>query len=230
MPVTASLIAGGLGLAKTVGGLIGESKANSRAKELEKSRPKFQISKESTDELALNESELANGIGAKATRSYNESADKGLGTSLSAILKGGGNVNSVGDLYGADDAGRQRLVQLNESSRLGHIQNLMNSQRNMAEEQQKQFEFNQWRPFADKAQANAAAKEAANAQVSSGISSVAGAAMEFGQNKAELDMFRDYLNPSVNQTQTTNSTGYMPTVTPEPSSASFRQPSSTIIG
>ena len=223
MPVTTAVIAGGLGLAKTVGGLIGGAAAKKQAAELEKTRPKAQISQQTRNELTLNESELSNGLGAKATRAYTEQEDKGLSTSLSAMLKGGGNVNSVGELYGADESGRQRMVQLQESTRLNQIQKLMDSQRNMAGEEQKMFEFNEWMPYADKVKANAAAKESANAQVSSGISSMASAGMQYGQNKAELDMFNDYLNPKSNMPSTTNSTGFMPDA--PLGSGDFKQPS-----
>lgn len=190
-----------MGLIKMGVGAANKASAKSEAEMLGKSRPKIGLN---TDELRLNESELQQGLGARAERAYTMQSDKGLSNSLSAILSGGGNLNNIGSLYSNADDGYQKLAMLEENSRLNKINNLISSQRNNVAQQDKQFEFNEWMPWADKAQANALALQSADAMIAGGQQTVGASAMQFGQNNQEQAMFNKYLN---NQNKPTIQTG-----------------------
>lgn len=189
------LIAGAAVGAITLGyGIYKDSKANSKAKELQNSRPQLANSPYTQDELALSKSELANPMSADASRSLQEDNDRSLSTSIDAILKGGGDVNNVAQVFDGSQRGNQRLALMKENLRLNKINNFMNTSRNAEQERQQQFQFNQWAPWADQAQANSAAKQGAQTTINSGINTLASGVTGALSNSANNKAMNDYLN------------------------------------
>lgn len=179
----------GVGLVDTAIGLIDAHKAKKEAAILAKERPVRQISPEVTKNLGLTESELAGGMGAAATKAYNDAVDREQAGSISAILRGGGSVNSISDVYGAGEEGRQRLATITNQLRLNQISNLMKARETMTNEEDKNFLFNKWAPYADRAQAVGQERQAANKQIFSGLQTLAGGVG---------DLFGEKSNPSNN--------------------------------
>jgi hypothetical protein len=167
-----------VGAGTLIYGAIEKGEANSKAKQLQNSRPQLPNSPYTADELSLSKSELANPLSADASRSLQEDNDRSLSTSIDAILKGGGSVNNVAQVFDGSQRGNQRLALMKENLRLNKINNFMNASRNAEQERQQQFQFNQFAPWADQAQANAAAKAGADQTINSGVntlsSSIAG--------------------------------------------------------
>lgn len=195
MPVDPSLIAEaasasiqtGLGAAQTVVGLINNKKAKREAARLAASRPKLKKSPFVGDQLSLAESELAQGMSAEAENAYNQGMDRDLSSSLDAILKGGGSVNNVAEVFDRSSQGRQRLALMQDNLRLNQIQNLAAARNNSENERQQMFQFNTWAPWADDAKANAAARSQAQNQIWGGLSTMGsslmrGAAATKGKN------------------------------------------------
>lgn len=175
-----------LGAAQTAVSLINAHKAKVAAKELERTRPKRQTSPLIGQNLSLAESELAGGMSSAAETAYNNAMDRQQAGSLSALLRGGGDVNSVSDIYASGEEGRQRLSMLTDQLRLKQIDNVVSARNMSADEADKNFLFNQWALWADKSQANAKAREGADKGIWSGLNTVAGAATNFlgGKDKA----------------------------------------------
>lgn len=165
-----------LGLGQTVASLIKGAKAKKIGKELEKSRPQREISPLYGQSLSLAESELAGGMSTGSETAYNNALDRQQSGALSAILRGGGDVNSVGDVFASGEEGRQRLAMLTDQLRLKQIDNVLKTRDSMAEEQDKNFIFNKWMPWSDKAQANSEARKSAEEGVWSGLSTFVGGA------------------------------------------------------
>ena len=184
-----------VGTASVVAGSVSNSKAKKEAKKLQENRPKYEISPYAKDEVSLAESDFANGLSAEATQAYEEGADRDLSTSLSTLLKSGGGANNIGSLYDSSLKGRLDLAKLREVVRLNKYTNLINSWRNMNEQGDKQFEFNEWQPWADNSQANAEARKGATNQIWSGLGTAAsGIASAYNQNQWDK-RYDDYLNP-----------------------------------
>ena len=97
-----------VGLGTVAVGAVSKHQANQNAKDLAANRPKYKISDEFQDDVSLTESDLAKGMSSRAERAYSNLADRDLTSSLSTILKGGGDVNSVGALYGNAEQGREQ--------------------------------------------------------------------------------------------------------------------------
>ena len=171
-----------LGLAETAVSLINRGKAVKEAKELQRTRPKREISDELGQTLSLAESELAGGMSTAAERAYNNAMDRQMAGSLSAILRGGGSVNNVGEVFGAGEEGRQRLAMLTDQLRTSQIDSVVKARQTMAEEQDKNFIFNDWMPWKDRQAANAEARQGAEKGIWSGLETVGNAASAFLSN------------------------------------------------
>jgi hypothetical protein len=128
------------------------------------------VSPYAKDQLALAQNEVSNGMSADARAGYDQETDKDLSASLDAILKGGGSVNNVGEVFDHSQTGRQRFAMMKESVRMNDINNLMSAYNNMGEQSDKQFQFNEWAPWADRSQANAEQEKAGQNMMWSGIS------------------------------------------------------------
>lgn len=201
----ADLISGGIGLGEEVIGLINQGKAKHEADVLARSRPKYQTSPEISQDLSLAESDLANGGSSAASRAYDTLNNQPYSNSIGAILKSGGNVNSIGDLYGNSQDGRVKLAAMRDNLRLQQISNLSRAREAKANEEQTQWQVDQFAPWQDRAQANAASRQGAAQQTSTGINTLGSAAM----NAANSVYEKNQLFPkSINNNVGYNTYGY----------------------
>jgi hypothetical protein len=194
LPVAA--LGAALGIGQAISGIIGGNSAAEEAKRLEASRPKYKISPYVNQAVDLAESELASGMSADTRRSYEEGNDRALASSVDAILKGGGSVNNIADVFDASVQGRSRLAQLQEQMRMQQINNVNRAWSNAQEEQAKAFEFNEFRPWADRAQANAQSRQNANANLWGGINTLGSAGAGYlGQLQQQQNYDRYFRTP-----------------------------------
>lgn len=174
----------GLGLVQTAVGLVNQGKAKREAKDIARSRPNYDISPLAGQDLSLAESELAGGMSARAETAYTTATDKDLSSSLSAILRGGGSVNNVGDVFDRSQAGRMRLAEMQDNLRLKQIDNVVRARRYMDEQTDKSFQINKFAPWKDRQVANSQARQDANNMIWSGLSTATGGAMNYLSNKS----------------------------------------------
>lgn len=200
----------GLGAAQSIVGLINSKKAKKEAEQLKRTRPKYDISPEAKQGLSLTESELATGMSAKAEKAYNDIADRQFSTSLDAILKSGGSSNNISDVYSGSQQGRQNLAVMKDQLRMNQIQNLLNQQRYMQEQEDKQWQVNVDAPWKDAAQANSAARQQAQSMIWNGIGQVSSGAMNAGGQAFEMGKLDKYLDRSYPKVETGNNLAEQP--------------------
>lgn len=188
-----------LGLGEAAIGFLQQGQANKKAKELAASRPKLAPSQYLKDDLSLAESDLSNGMSAEAKTAYESDMDKSLSSSLGAITRMGGSPNDVGSVFANSATGRARLAIMKDNLRLSKITNLSRARSASEEEREKEFQFNEWAPWADKAQANAQAKQTAQSEIYGGLNTVGAGVMRFGQEKSSEKMFANYFNQKAPQ-------------------------------
>lgn len=234
MAGTGMLISGALGLGEAAVGLFNSGKADKKAKELAATRPKLGPSQLLKDQLSLAESDLSTGMSAEAKTAYEEGMDKDLSTSLGAITRMGGSPNDVGSVFANSATGRQRLAIMKDNMRLSKINNLVRAQDANEEERQKEFEFNQWMPWSDAAQANAQKKANDQSEIFGGISTAASGAMRFGQEQESNKLFANYFAPKNNQTNPESSDTPLPRANPSnvnraDTSGAYSAPSSSYL-
>ena len=187
------LIPAALGVAQAGIGLLKSGQTKREAERLAASRPKLKDSPFIDDQLSLAKSELASGMSGAAENAYEQGLSRDLSTSLDAILKGGGDVNNVADIFDKSATGRQRLSLMKENIRLSQINNLSNAQRAAEEERLQQFQFNEWAPWSDAAQSNAKARQGAEDMIWSGLQTAGGAAAAALQSKQQKKDLNDSL-------------------------------------
>lgn len=202
------LVSGGIeaaaGLAQLVAGAVNAHKTKKIAKELERTRPKYNISQLAKDDLSLAESEASNGgFSASAETAYNNLNNQQFSSLLDAILKGGGSVNNVSEVYGNGEEGRQRLALLSDQMRLAKINNLMKVRDMYRGEQDKEFQINQFAPYRDKVEANNNARTQAQNQLWGGIGTVADAGMNYFGGKYQENQYDDYFGGQPQPVNTT---------------------------
>lgn len=156
------------------GGLINTSKANAEGNYLEATKPVKKTSQFDRDALALTESNLANGMSAEAERAYDDSEDRSLSTAISAILKGGGSSNTIGDMYANSSQGRQQIAIIRENLRMKNVDEYLKQLDNMANEDEKNFLVNEYGPYINKLKAVGEAKRKAAEQTAKGLDSLGG--------------------------------------------------------
>jgi hypothetical protein len=194
MPLPALAIPAALGAAQVVTGLLKGGKAKREAERLKGMRPKLESSEFIDDQLSLAQSELASGMSGAAETAYEEGLSRDISSSLDAILKGGGDINNVAEIFDRSATGRQRLSLMKENLRLNQIQNLVNAQGAAENQRKEMFQFNDWAPWADAAQANAKARQGAENMLWSGLQTVGGAATGFLQGQQAQSDFNNYFS------------------------------------
>lgn len=181
-----------LGLAQTVTGLINSKKTKREAARLAASRPKLESSPYLDDQLSLAQNELSNGMSGAAENAYEQGLSRDVSSSLDAILKGGGDVNNVAEIFDRSAVGRQRLSLMKENLRLSQINNLVNAQGAMENQRQQMFQFNDWAPWADASRANAASRQKAQDMLWGGLQTVASGVMSAGQSAGAQNDLNNY--------------------------------------
>jgi hypothetical protein len=210
MPAGGLVTMGALGVGQAVAGLFGKSKAKKEAERLAASRPKYAESPYAKQGLSLAESELSTGMSGEAKNAYEQGIDRDLSTSLNAVLKGGGSVNNIAEVFGASTQGRQRLAMMKDNLRLNQINNVVRAQNTMTEEREKAFQFNEWAPWADAAKANAGARQAAENQIWGGIGTLGSAVMGIGGAAKAAGGFGQFFNSSSSESGPGLSYGNLP--------------------
>lgn len=162
------------------GGLIGTSKDNAEANYLEKTKPVKKTSQFDRDALNLTESDLANGISAEADQAYNDTEDRSLSSSLSAILKSGGSANNIADVYGDSSQGRQNMAVMRDQIRMKKVDEYLKQLDVMAQEEEKNWLTNEYGPYINKLKAVGEAKKAHAEQTAKGLDSLGGSGMGGG--------------------------------------------------
>lgn len=175
--LAASATQTGLGAAEAAIGLLEAGKAKREAARLAGLRPKYTASPLAAEGLSLAESDLAKGMSSQATAAYDALTNKQFSSSLDAILRGGGSVNNIGDVFGASGEGRQRLALMKDELRLKQIDNVVRASQRQQEEEEKAWQINLLDPWKDKAAANALARQGAANMIMSGINTAGSGAM-----------------------------------------------------
>ncbi len=149
--------------------LIDGGKAKKEQAALEANKPIRRTSQSDLDSAALAESELAQGMSSAADKSYNDATDRSVATSISAILKSGGDSNSIGEIYDSTEKGRQNLAIMKDQLRLNQIQNVLKSNETLAEEDSTNWLVNEYGPYINKQAAASQSRQNAAQGVMSGL-------------------------------------------------------------
>lgn len=159
----AGIVAGGL---QAGAGLIGKIKANLKKSAV---RPIYETPEAITENVAIAESLAQTGLSDSAKQSLLSGADRGLTSSIEAILKGGGSVNTVADAYDTQMQSISRMSLAEDEAKFRNINMLVTANKALADEQEKAWQINKYAPYADKMALAAKMNEDANKNIQGGL-------------------------------------------------------------
>lgn len=115
-------------------------------------RPDYEIPNPVIENQRLLESLAQQGLTAGAKQAYTTANDRGLTSSIEAILKSGGSPNLVNEAYDTSQQGASRMALAEDEARIRNINMYIQGQNTLADEQSKKWGINKYAPYADKAQ------------------------------------------------------------------------------
>jgi len=171
----------GVQAAVGVAQMVQAGKQNREAKKLQKNfvNPTYQIAKPILDNQALAESRAGQGLSDAALSVYRDNVNRSMTASIDAILRGGGNVNSISDLNDASEDNFAQIALLEEEVRMKNTQTYLAQNERLAAELDKQFQINEYAPAQDKKQLIAALRQQANDNKWKGINTIGSAVGNF---------------------------------------------------
>ena len=93
------------------------------------------------------------GMSDASRAAYLNDAQGGLSATTSAILKGGGDPNAIGNAYSGYNKGISQMALYDDSQRMQHLNAVAQNYARQSANQDKLFQLNKFDPYKDKAQA-----------------------------------------------------------------------------
>lgn len=185
MAIVAPLVVAGVAAYNGIKGAADKAAANKRARL--NIRPTFDIQKEYFQNQSLAQDMAQNGLPDSAKNFYQTNAERGLGSSLGAILQTGGGINDVQKLYSTFDRNSQAVAAQDATQKLDNIRYLMKANNDLADQKTQQWAVNKYQPYLDEAKSIAAQKQQGQAEINSGVNGLASAVASYGAMKASED-------------------------------------------
>lgn len=173
--VLPAAIAASVGLYNTISGGIKSAKANKMAANTK--RPPYNIPQGDYDNVALQQSLASQGLADSSKQILLKNADRGLSSSINAVLAGGGDVNTLGTLYDSYLNGINNVTLANDAQKIKNVNNFVNSRYRLGDQQDKAWQLNEFAPYNDKMQQIAQLKGQGAQQTNAGIAGIATAGM-----------------------------------------------------
>lgn len=169
--MAATAIIAGIGLALSIGMAVKGASDQAKARRIQSNnqRPTYNIAPEEKRNQELAEYNSGFGLSEGAKQYYMNNAERGLSSGIDAILKGGGDMNNIGSLYGTFNDSNTRLAMIDDQRRMDNLRQLMNQNRSMRDEKDKSFQFNEYAPYADTAKAASELYSTGSQWISQGV-------------------------------------------------------------
>jgi hypothetical protein len=159
---------GTTGFLTTLEGKLELQKAKKREKALG-GRPLYETPETITDNQVLAEMNYGQGgLSDSAQQIFQDQNQRALANSIGNMLRVGGGLNSVSELYGILGTNIERLALMDDEINFRNLQFLVNQNEKMGEQIDKRFQLNEFAPWADEKQAIAEQRAIAHNKVYAG--------------------------------------------------------------
>lgn len=175
--IVPAAIAAAIGIYKVAEGAHEKSQAKKLAAT---NRPVYNIPQSDYNNLSIAQSMAGQGLSDGSKQILLDNADRGLATSVSAVLQGGGNPNDVGGIYKTYLDNLSNVAVYDNQMKVKNMDTLLAANYRMSDQTDKQWQINNWGPYADKLKAAAQLRAMGSDSTNSGLSTVASAAMSVG--------------------------------------------------
>lgn len=173
--IVPAAIAAGIGIYKIVDSANKDKKAKQMA--AANQRPVYQIPQGEYDNMNLATARASTGLDDSTRQAWQNNADRGMSSAVSAILRGGGDQNATGAVYDNFLSNINSMTLADNAAKINNIKTLMAQRGRLSDEQDKAWMINMYGPFADKQQEIAQLRGASMAEKDQGIGMVGTAAM-----------------------------------------------------
>lgn len=135
-------------------------------------RPDYSIQAEYERNQRLAAQAAETGLTPEAKAYYEDLADEGFASGTNAILEGGGDLNTIGNLYQNRLQSDREIAARDSEARLQNIKNAMAANAELAGQKSMQWSLNEYEPYKDKAKQAAALRDSSNLNLQSGLGDV----------------------------------------------------------
>lgn len=173
-----SMIPGGFlfplisGIATGLAGAWDKNKAKYREKALGE-RPMYNIPEPTLRNQLLAENMAQQGLSDASMMQGQQSNDRALDNGIDALLRAGGGINSISDLYSRYGENSTQLAVLDDQARFRNQQLLMGQNSQLADELDKKWQLNTFDPWKDEKQAIADLRTLGESKQAAGASMIA---------------------------------------------------------
>jgi hypothetical protein len=169
--IPVALLAGAaLGGAQMAYGAAQKKKADASARN--NVMPEYKIPQTEQQALALEESRAGQGISDAQREVLRSNADRSLGTTIDAILRGGGNPNGIGNAAAGAQQQLNQMAVYEDKARIENLARLQAARARMSANQDKAYQINQYAPWANRAQALAQQQAGAQNMMMAGLNTL----------------------------------------------------------
>lgn len=184
-------IGGAIGLGQAIYGAIAKRKAQAAA--AANKMPEYNIPQYEGQNLALAESRANSGMSDAARQQLLNNSMQGQSATLSAILRGGGDANAIGNTVDKFQNGINQNAVYEDQARLANLARVQSAWARASNMQDKEYQINKYQPWANKAQAIGQQLTGGQNMMMGGIDKLGSALM--GGVKGLLDYNSNMLKP-----------------------------------
>lgn len=155
-----------------IAGAASKAHQNNLAKKKEKeagARPVYNIPNPTIKNQYAIENNAQQGLSDESKLMYQQNADRSISASLDALLKSGGGVNSISDLFEKNQNSNIELAMINDKARFVNQQLLYNQNNLMSDQLDKKYQLNSLDPWKDAQQAAAEFRARGQADMQAGV-------------------------------------------------------------
>lgn len=147
-------------------------------------RPTYQTPQSESYLTNLIQSQGTTGMSDASRAAYLNNAGEGLGTTINAIQKGGGDPNAIGNAYSNYQKGINSMALYDDSQRMQHLNAIAQNYTRQSANTDKEFQLNKFDPYKDRAQAIAQQLQSAQQRQTAGLNTMLGGLGSIGQGVA----------------------------------------------
>lgn len=169
--IPVALIAGAaLGAGQMLYGAAQKRKADAAAKA--NVMPKYNIPQYEQQALALEESRAGQGMSDAAREAMRANIDRAQGTTIDAMLRSGASPNAIGATAAGTQAQLSQMALYEDKARIENLARLQAQRARMSANMDKEYQINQYAPWANRAQAIAQQQAGAQNMFMSGMNTL----------------------------------------------------------
>lgn len=139
-------------------------------------RPWYTIPDQYGQNVNLATQQAETGLSPSTLNYYTTQTSRGLGSGISAMLEGGGDVDNLSRLYDQFSQGLSQEAAEDNNLKTQHLGTLINANKDLAGQETQQWALNYYDPYKDTAQLASAEKTGGKQEIGTGIGEAVGAA------------------------------------------------------